>query len=281
MENRIGFIGCGNMASAMISGIIKSNVATPRNLIGSNPSSEKLILLKEKYNINIASSNIDSAVFSDILVLSAKPNKYATIIKEIKNYIKDNTIIITIAAGISIDFVQKCFGKKVKVARLMPNTSALVGESMTAMCISDNLTPEDQKNVIEIVSSFGKYEIVDEDLMNIMPAVSGSSPAFIYMLIEAMGDGAVLLGLPRNKAYKIIAQAIYGAAKMVLESGEHPAKLKDDVCSPGGTTIEAIYTLEKNNFRASIISAMESCTNKTIAMSKNNPRDDVNEKSNS
>lgn len=280
MESKIGFIGCGNMAAAMISGIIKSNVASPCNLIGSNPSSEKLISLKEKYNINITSSNIDSAVFSDILVLSIKPNKYSHVIEEIKNYANDDAIIVTIAAGVSIDFVQKCFGRNIKVARLMPNTSALVGESMTAVCVSDNMSSDDLNKIIEIVDSFGKFEMIDESLMDVIPAVSGSSPAYIYMLIEAMGDGAVLSGLPRDKAYRMAAQAVYGAAKMVLESKEHPAKLKDNVCSPGGTTIEAVYTLEKNNFRGTIISAMESCTKKTIAMSTANLRDDKDEKSN-
>lgn len=281
MESKIGFIGCGNMASAMIAGIINSNVALPCNIIGSNPSKGKLISLKEKYKINITSSNIECIAFSNILFLSVKPNKYASVIEEIKSHLKDDTIIVTIAAGISISFVQKCFGKKVKVARLMPNTSALVGESMTAVCASDNMSKEDLKNILDIVNSFGKYEMIDESLMDVIPAISGSSPAYIYMLIEAMGDGGVLSGLPRDKSYRMAAQAVYGAAKMVLECEEHPAKLKDNVCSPGGTTIEAVYTLEKSNFRASIISAMEACTNKTIAMSMKNLRDDNNEVSNS
>lgn len=267
MDKKVGFIGCGNMASAMIGGIIKSKTVLPCNLIVSNRSHEKLIAAKEKYNINIAESNGDAALFSDILILSVKPDKYSSVINEIKNNVKSNAIIVTIAAGISIYFVEKCFGRKMKIVRTMPNTSAQVGESMTAVCQNNMVNSDDLNNVVKIFESFGKVELINEDLMDIIPAVSSSSPAFIYMFIEAMGDGAVLQGFPRDKAYKMAAQAVYGAAKMVLESGQHPALLKDSVCSPGGTTIEAIYTLEKNNFRASIISAMESCTNKAIKMS--------------
>ena len=164
--------------------------------------------------------------------------------------------------------MSNALGETAKVIRTMPNTPALVGEGMSALCANRNITKEELQDVVKIFESFGKIEILEEKLIDVVPAVSGSSPAYVYMFIEALGDGAVLQGMPRDKAYKMAAQAVLGAAKMVLETGEHPGKLKDDVCSPGGTTIEAVYTLEKNNFRGPVISAMESCTEKAIKMGK-------------
>lgn len=268
MKKKIGFIGCGNMATAMISGIINSNVVSSEELMVSNPTDEKLKKIKQKCNVNISNINRDVASFSDILFLSVKPNKYEEVINEIKNSVKENCIIVAIAAGITIKFIESKFDKKdLKVVRTMPNTPALVGEGMTAISFNSKVTNEEKEDILSIFKSFGKYEVIDEKLMDVIPAISGSSPAYVYMFIEALADGAVLGGIPRDKAYKMAAQAVLGSAKMVLETGEHPGVLKDNVCSPGGTTIEAVYTLEKNNFRGTIIEAMESCTKKTKQMS--------------
>lgn len=268
MDKNIGFIGCGNMAQAMIGGIVKSKLKKPENVIASNTSHGKLDMMKEQYGIGIAASNIEVAKCADIIVLAVKPNKYPEVIKEIKSYIKSEVIIIAIAPGITIEKATECFEKGVKIARAMPNTPALVGEAMSAICFSENINEGEKNEVVSIFESFGKVEIVEEKLMDVIPAISGSSPAYVYMFIEALADGGVLQGIPRSKAYKMAAQAVLGAAKMVLETGEHPGVLKDNVCSPGGTTIEAVYTLEKSNFRGAVISAMESCTDKAIKMSK-------------
>lgn len=270
MDKKIGFIGCGNMAQAMIGGIIKSNVVSKENIIASNRGDEKLNIAKEKYGILTTLDNKEAAKFSDILVLAVKPHLYSTVIDEIKEYIKKDVIIVTIAAGIDINFIQKAFGRPVKVIRTMPNTPALVGEAMSALCSNSMVTKEQLNYVISLFQSFGKVEIIEERLMDAVPAVSGSSPAYVYMFIEALADGAVRDGIPRDKAYKMAAQAVLGASKMVLETGMHPGKLKDNVCSPGGTTIEAVYALEKNNFRGTVMEAMKSCTDKTIEMSKKN-----------
>ena len=157
--------------------------------------------------------------------------------------------MVTIAAGISIDFVERSFGRDMKVIRTMPNTPALVGEGMTALSKNCRVSEEELVEVLNIFQSFGKTEVIEEKLMDSIPAISGSSPAYVFMMIEALADGAVLRGMPRDKAYKFAAQAVYGSAKMVLKTGEHPGVLKDKVCSPGGTTIEAVYSLEMNNFR--------------------------------
>ncbi|MBU3110554.1 pyrroline-5-carboxylate reductase [Clostridium lacusfryxellense] len=268
MNKTIGFIGCGNMAQAMISGIVKSKLVSGEKVIASNPSDKNLLKMKKSNNILITNDNEEVAKFSDIVILAVKPYKYFEVIDEIKPYLKKDVIIVTIAAGITLEHMSEKLGDDAKVIRTMPNTPALVGEGMSALCANVNITKEELQDVVNIFESFGKIEILEEKLIDVVPAVSGSSPAYVYMFIEALGDGAVLQGMPRDKAYKMAAQAVLGAAKMVLETGEHPGKLKDNVCSPGGTTIEAVYTLEKNNFRGSIISAMESCTEKAIKMGK-------------
>lgn len=270
MKGTIGFIGCGNMAKAMIGGIVKSGLYRGEEVFASDTSKINLEYAKKTYGIQVHESNIEVARNSSILILAVKPNMYSEVIGEIKDYIVDNCIIVTIAAGITIQFMEEKLKPNTKVIRTMPNTPALVGEGMTAICIGSTVTDVELSSVVKIFESFGKAEIIDEKLMDVIPSVSGSSPAYVFMMIEALADGGVLGGIPRQKAYKMAAQAVLGAAKMVLETGEHPAKLKDDVCSPGGSTIEAVYTLEKNNFRGSVISAMESCTEKIIRMTNSN-----------
>lgn len=268
MNNKIGFIGAGNMATAMIKGIAKSGIIKPENIIASDPDMVKLNAMKNITKINITDNNLEVANFSDIIILSVKPNKYKDIIEEIRNNISENTIVVTIAAGITIAKSEEYFGKKIKIIRTMPNTPALVGEGMTAISQNELITAEELNTVSQIFSCFSKVEVIEESHINTVTALTGSSPAYVYMFIEALADGAVLKGLPRAKAYKMAAQAVYGSAKMVLETGKHPGELKDDVCSPGGTTIEAVYSLEKSGLRAAVIEAMEKCIEKAEAMNK-------------
>ncbi|WP_096634834.1 pyrroline-5-carboxylate reductase [Clostridium cochlearium] len=268
MKKNIGLIGCGNMAQAMITGIVSSKIVFGENVFVSDKDEEKLKYIKEKFNVNISKDNKEVAENSDIIILAVKPNKYGEVIQGIKDHVKKDVIIVVIGAGITIDYVEESFEKKLKIIRTMPNTPALVGEGMSAICYNELITENDLEDVVNIFKSFGKVEIIEEDLMDAIPAISGSSPAYVYMFIEALADGAVLDGVPRDKAYKMAAQSVLGAAKMVLETGEHPGELKDRVCSPAGTTIEAVYSLEKNNFRGTIMEAMRKCTDKTREMSK-------------
>ncbi|MCR1971006.1 pyrroline-5-carboxylate reductase [Clostridium cochlearium] len=268
MKKNIGLIGCGNMAQAMITGIVSSKIVFGENVFVSDKDEEKLKYIKEKFNVNISKDNKEVAENSDIIILAVKPNKYGEVIQGIKDYVKKDVIIVVIGAGITIDYVEESFEKKLKIIRTMPNTPALVGEGMSAICYNELITENDLEDVVNIFKSFGKVEIIEEDLMDAIPAISGSSPAYVYMFIEALADGAVLDGVPRDKAYKMAAQSVLGAAKMVLETGEHPGELKDRVCSPAGTTIEAVYSLEKNNFRGTIMEAMRKCNDKTREMSK-------------
>ena len=263
---KLGFIGCGNMASAIMSGIISNGLIQADEIIGADvfaPSKEKA---KATLGIQIAESNIEVVQKADAFVLSIKPQFYAQVIAEIKDYVKENQIIITLAPGKTLDWLEEQFGKPVKVVRTMPNTPAMVQEGMTAACASTSVTTEELAYVCDILKAFGEVEVVPEKLMDAVVAVSGSSPAYVFMMIEAMADAAVLDGMPRAQAYEFAAQAVYGSAKMVLETGKHPGELKDMVCSPAGTTIEAVRVLEEKGFRSSIMEAMQACTRKTRGM---------------
>ena len=167
--------------------------------------------------------------------------------------------MVTIAPGKTLEWLKGQFGKEVKLVRTMPNTPAMVGEGMTAACPNELVTEEEKAYVLHILEAFGKVEIVPERLMDAVVSVSGSSPAYVFMLLEAMADAAVAAGMPRQQAYKFAAQAVYGSAKMVLDTGRHPGELKDMVCSPAGTTIEAVRVLEKNGFRSAVMEAMKAC----------------------
>ena len=224
---------------------------------------EQLDAFMEKYDVFTTTENSAVTADSDVLFLCVKPNVIYSVIDEIKDSASENTVIVSIAAGQSVECLEKAFGKKVKLVRLMPNTPALVGEGMTAMTYNENVTADEAAAVKKILDSFGKTEIVSEKLMDAVTAVSGSSPAYVFMFIEAMADAAVMGGMPRNQAYTFAAQAVLGSAKMVLETGKCPSELKDMVCSPSGTTIEAVASLERNGFRGAVIDAMKACMDKS------------------
>mgnify|MGYP002734888022 CR=1 FL=1 len=263
---RIGFIGCGNMAKAMISGILKNQLTEKENITASDISEGSRKVSQEQLGINITASNLEVVANSDVLFLSVKPQYYETVINEIKDAVGADQIVVTIAPGKTLAWLSEQFEKDVKIVRCMPNTPALVGEGMTAATPNAFVTKEELETVVSILNSFGKTEVIGEYLMDAVVSVSGSSPAYVYMMIEAMADGAVADGMPRDMAYKFAAQAVMVSAKMVLESGKHPGELKDMVCSPAGTTIEAVRTLEKEGFRSSVMEAMKVCTAKAKGM---------------
>ncbi|WP_174730339.1 pyrroline-5-carboxylate reductase [Mesobacillus harenae] len=261
-EKQVGYIGCGKMAQAMIAGMIKSKVYKPDHIMVSALTDHTLALVKERFTIRVTRDNKEVARESDLIILAVKPGQYESILSEIKDEI-GQSIIITIAVGVTLGQIENHLGREVKAVRTMPNTPSLVGEGMSAICPNQSMTAEETKDVLRLFNCFGKTETVVEKNMDLIPAISGSSPAYVYMFIEAMADGGVLQGIPRDQAYRLAAQAVLGAAKMVLDTGEHPAKLKDDVCTPGGATIEAVASLEKTGFRTSVITAMEKCTEKS------------------
>lgn len=263
---KIGFIGLGNMASAMIGGMIEKKIVGKEAMIGADAFEPAAQRAAEKFGIDASTDNQKVARQADVLILSVKPQFYEAVITEIKGDIRDEQIIITIAPGKTIKWLQEKFGRALKLVRCMPNTPALVGEGCTGVCPSEAVKEHEMEYVLTLLGSFGKAYVVAEHMMDAVVAVSGSSPAYVFMLIEAMADEAVLEGMPRKLAYEFAAQAVLGSAKMVLETGKHPGELKDMVCSPGGTTIEAVKILEEKGFRAGIMDAMKACADKSRSL---------------
>ncbi len=255
----VGFIGLGNMATAIIGGMLKEQVCEPKDIIGYARTEETRQRASLTFDIKIAIDNMEVAEESDILFLAVKPQMFDKVLPEIADSIKADAVVVSIAAGKSIEYIEGNLGKERKIVRCMPNTPALVGEGCTGVCINQAVLPDDLEKVMDILNCFGKAELVAESMMDAVVAVSGSAPAYVFMFIEAMADGAVKAGLPRDKAYAFAAQTVLGSARMVLETGKHPAELKDMVCSPGGTTIEAVKVLEEKGLRAAIVDAMDAC----------------------
>ena len=263
---RIGFIGCGNMATAMIKGILDSQKVKTEDVIASAKSEKTREKIKTELGINAARKNKEVVEFSDILFLAVKPQYYEEVIQEIKDGIQENQMIVSIAPGKTLAWLAERLGEDKKIIRTMPNTPAMVKEGMMGMCRNDLVTEDEMQQVKDICESFGKAEVVPESLIDVVVGVSGSSPAYVFMFIEAMADAAVADGMPRTQAYKFAAQAVLGSAKMVLETGKHPGELKDMVCSPGGTTIEAVRVLEEKGMRSAVIEASRACVKKAKDM---------------
>ena len=255
---KIGFIGMGNMGYSMLKGVL--NYLNPQDIIFTCLSSEKKEKISNETGVRYAESNAECANSAKYIILAVKPQVYNTVLKNIQNVITEESVIISLAPGITIAAIKEELGADIKVVRAMPNTPALVGEGMTGICYENGELDFAEKEFVEqFFNSFGKVVTVPEKLMSGVVCASGSSPAYVYMFIEALADGAVKYGIPRKDAYKLVAQTVLGSAKMVLETGEHPGKLKDNVCSPGGTTIKGVAALEENGFRNALIKATDAC----------------------
>lgn len=264
---KIGFIGLGNMATAMIGGILQKGMAQPQDIIGSAKTESTKEKVKTQFQIEIAGNNRETAEKADILFLAVKPIFLGDVISEIRDAVRKETLIVSIAAGRDMKFLKEAFGRTdCKIIRCMPNTPALVLEGCTGVCAGENVTEEELNQVLSLLQSFGVASVVPERLMDVVVGVSGSSPAYVFMFIEAMADEAVAAGMPRKQAYEFAAQSVLGSAKMVLETGKHPGELKDMVCSPGGTTIQAVKVLEEKGLRAAVMDAMEACIEKSRNM---------------
>lgn len=259
---KIGFIGLGNMAGAIIGGLLKQGIVDNTEVFGSAKTQATAEKIAKEYGIETCTDNKKIAEKSEVLVLAVKPVFFPEVIAEIKDVVNKNTLIISIAAGKSIEWIENAFEKEIKLVRCMPNTPALVLEGCTGVCVNSMVTNDEKQLALQIMSSFGKAHLIEERMMDAVIGVSGSSPAYVFMFIEAMADAAVLGGMPRKMAYEFAAQAVLGSAKMVLELGKHPGELKDMVCSPAGTTIEAVKVLEEKGMRAAVMDAMVACMEK-------------------
>lgn len=216
-------------------------------------------MLASKHNVNLAGSNLDVVRNSDIIILAVKPSYIKQVLEGCKDAFTNDKMLISIAVGVPIKVYKNILGEDSKVVRTMPNTPAMVGEGMTLLACDDNVSENEKKLSIELFECVGKVEELDERLMSEVTALTSSSPAYVFIFIEAMADAAVHSGLSRAQAYRLAAQAVLGSAKMILDTGMHPGELKDMVCSPAGTTIEAVRVLEKKGFRSAVFDAMGEC----------------------
>ena len=254
---KIGFIGLGNMASAMIGGILKKELYAAEDIIGSDKSEDSVQKAAKIFGIHTTTDNLEVAQAADVLILAVKPQFFPEVIAEIKGAVREETLIISIAPGKTMEWIMEHFGRELKLVRCMPNTPALVGEGCTGFCCYKLVSEEEQAQAAAILGSFGRAYQVPENLLDTVVGISGSSPAYVFMFIEAMADGGVRLGLPRDVAYRLASQTLIGAGMMQKETQLHPGILKDQVCSPGGITIKGVETLEENGFRNAVLKAIK------------------------
>jgi pyrroline-5-carboxylate reductase len=264
----LGIIGSGNMATAILGGILNAGLVKPNDVTISDLNQAALDRVKADYGVNTTKDSAEVVKNSDVIIIALKPNVVELVLGQVKDYIDTNKIIVSIAAGKTIASLEGAVGSDKKVIRTMPNTPALVGEGMAGLCKNKNVTDEELVEIKGLFEAFGQAEIIPESLMDAVIGVGGSAPAQVFMFIEAMADGGVMAGMPRAQAYKFAAQSVLGSAKMVLETGRHPGDLKDMVCSPAGTSIEAVKVLEEEGLRSAVIKATVASVDKSIEMSK-------------
>ena len=248
----ITFIGGGNMATAIIGGLCRLPDTHIRVV---EPGADKRAMLAERFGVTPLEEPPAAWSADCIVVLAVKPQQLKAVCATLAPRLQ-GALVVSIAAGVDVATLSRWLGGCERIVRVMPNTPAMVGEGMASVSPNVNVTEAETADVVAIFSSFGKAVVTDEKLIDAVCGLSGSGPAYVYMFIEALADGAVREGMPRQMAYTFAAQTVLGAAKMVLETGRHPGALKDDVCSPGGTTIEAVRTLEESSFRAATMNAV-------------------------
>ncbi len=261
-----GVIGVGNMGYPLLKAAIRTFGSS--EVIYSEPSAVKRQEVEKETSVMACQDNITVVKNCKYLLLAVKPQFFPEVLREIKEQVREDHILISIAAGIMIDTIRQELSDNIRIVRAMPNTPAMVNQGMTGICFSKSAYSEEEKEVLyRFFGSYGKYEVFDEALMNAVVCANGSSPAYVYLFIEALADSVVKYGISRDKAYLLAAQTVLGAAAMVLETGEHPGKLKDNVCSPGGTTIAAVSALEEYGFRNAVLKATDACYEKAVSLS--------------
>ena len=261
---RIAVIGAGNIGSALIGGILKGGVADRKHLIASDRSPERAKEVAEKFSIPVTSGgNREVAGAADVVILAVKPPTLPLVLEEIRDVLREDQTLISVAAAVPLALIEKKIGKRMAVFRAMPNIPVLVEEGATAVAANAACHASQRKLVESIFGAVGAVCFVEEDLMHAVTALSGSGPAYIYIVIEALIAGGLKMGLSREVATKLAVQTVLGAAKLVRDTGLHPAILKDQVITPGGVTISAIHELERHGLRAMLISAIETATNRS------------------
>lgn len=258
-SKKVAIIGGGNMGEALARGILQTKWATPERMMIAEPLKEKLEKLKGiAHGIRSSHSNVDAATWADVILLSVKPQIIAHVLDEIKPVMKDNKLVLSVVAGVTTAYMEKRLGGKVPVIRAMPNIAAVVRESATAICAGKYATEEHMSVARHIFESVGMVvEVSEEPLMDAVTGLSGTGPMYVFQILEGLSDAGVKVGLSRDMANALAVQTLIGSSKLIKETKEHPAKLKDLVTSPGGTAISALHSLEKNGLKALLIDAVE------------------------
>ena len=263
---RWGFIGAGKMATALVHGMLRARIAKDDSIVASDPLENARTAIQVETGIAVFESNLDVLKNSDVLVLAVKPQSMRQVLAELSKAVTSEHLVISIAAGITIESIVHGLGMHSRVVRVMPNTPALIGEGASAYALGEGVLPEDAAIVEDLLGSVGQSVKVAESLLDAVTGLSGSGPAFVYLMIEALSDGGVRAGLPRDTANQLAVQTVVGAARMVQESGEHPGVLKDQVASPGGTTIAGLHALEKAGVRGAFIDAVVEATRRSAEL---------------
>lgn len=261
-EKKIGIIGTGNMGQALIDGLLHSRSSVPENIICSDVKKEKLKSVREKYGITSKTNNPDVVKASDIIIYAIKPQIMTRILKETADYLDSSKIIISIAAGVPLSAIESCLNKELRLVRVMPNIAAFVREGASAIAPGRHTSEADLKIAKAVFDSVGKSVIIEESLMDAITGLSGSGPAYIFLIVDALADAGVKMGIARDDALFLSSQTVLGAAKLLMDTKEHPGKLKDKVTSPGGTAIAGLHTLEEGGLRTTLINAVEAATNR-------------------
>lgn len=264
---KIGFLGGGAMGEALISGLLRARLVKPSAIYVSDVKAARLEHLKQKFEVNTTAENTEVVRKADIVILAVKPQVMAPLLKEIAPLARPEHTFISIAAGISISYIESYLEGPIPVVRVMPNTPCLVGEGASAVSAGKYATRENIEKALAIFAAVGKAVEVPESLFDCVTGLSGSGPAYMYVILEGFIDGAVNLGLPRDLARVLITQTMLGAAKMVLETGEHPGKLKDNVTTPGGTTIAGLFALEEGALRSLLMKAVSAASRRSKELS--------------
>lgn len=267
-NKRIGFIGCGAMGSAMINRFLNNKKVLPEDIMACDIKQNHIEELKCKFNIKKTIQSKEVLDFAQTIFLAVKPQDMPVVLEDIKEDVTDSHLLVSAAAGITISEILGIVNSNKKVIRLMPNTPCLIGSGMTVLSPGQKVNEAELCFVKELLESLGKVEVLEEKLMDAVTGISGSGPAYVFTFIEALADGGVKAGLPRETALLLAGQTVLGAAEMIMETGEHPSVLKDKVTSPGGTTIAGIYALEKESFRGTVMSAVEAAAGRSKELGK-------------
>lgn len=267
-KKTIGFIGAGAMGEALIKGLLASKKVTAGQILVTDKIKERLAYIAENYEVKVFSKSFEVAKGADIIILAVKPNDIKAALQDIGSDLNKDKLLISIAAGITMDYILQCLPHKALLIRVMPNTPALVMEGATAICPGDGVSKADRDIAIAIFEAVGKVQIIEnEELMDAVTGLSGSGPAYVFLILEALSDAGVRVGLSRKTSNLLAIQTVLGSAKLAMESGKHFGELKDMVTSPGGTTIAGLGKLEEGSLRSTIIKAVEAATKRSKELS--------------